>query len=646
MKISAPVRNILVLAVICIATFYCFRYTLGNQFTLWDDDYYVTNNVYIRSFCAENLKVLFTQDVTKNNYHPLCLLSLAVNYAFSGLNPSAYYLTNVLIHMANAILVFFLFIQLCRRLKMADAAGFFIATFGALWFAIHPMHVESVAWIAERKDVLYTFFYVLGLLTYLRYTDAGEKKWYWLTFLLFVLSCLSKPMAVVFPMSLLCVDVLLQRQGIKKLLLEKVIFFGAALFFGGLAFYTQHRNGAVASFDALTLSERIMYAGYGFLMYIWKLFVPANLSTFYPYPYRYITGSLPVIYYVAPFLALAVALLPGWLLWKRKSPFFRIYAFGMGFFIANIVFVLQFISVGSAIMADRYSYVAYIGLLFLVAYLVQLLVQKMPSLRLAVVVVLMFLSGGLAAMCYERTKVWHDSRTLLSDAIQKYPYRALLSYKWRGNFYYSIGEYDSAMMDFGLLESIHAADAKVKAKIEHIQLMKGLGSAAIPMGQRTVDAAGGKLYLDSVYTSLRAGDTLGAFRKYVVGYSKDPGIEKAIAANSFDLVQAGSYPQAIRQYDLLLKLNTGNAFYYFYRGVCYFGTGKLKEAIADWEIGVKMDSRDVQQSASYDLSVAYDSIGEAKKAYYYVTKAKSLGYNTSPDFVEKLRRKSEAAQKK
>src|SRR5205823_5915601 len=154
--------------------FICFRYTLHNEFTNWDDDYYVTNDPYIKALTPYNLKVIFTEDITKNNYHPLCMLSLAINYYFAQLRPMTYYLTNILIHIANAVLVFLLFLGLCRRLKVDENGGLFIAGFGALWFAIHPMHVESVAWIAERKDVLYAFFYIAGLLSYLRYISSQK----------------------------------------------------------------------------------------------------------------------------------------------------------------------------------------------------------------------------------------------------------------------------------------------------------------------------------------------------------------------------------------------------------------------------------------------------------------------------------------
>src|SRR5579872_7370645 len=225
MKNSFLIKQMLILCGICVLTFICFSYTQYNQFTNWDDDFYVTNDPYIKEFTPHNLKVIFTEDITKNNYHPLCMLSLAINYHFSKLDPRGYYLTNIGIHIANVILVFFLLLALCRRLKLDENSCLFITSFAALWFGIHPMRVESVSWIAERKDVLYAFFYFAAMLAYLRYIASNKWTWYVATFLLFVASCLSKPMAVVLPLSLLCIDFLLERPLKKKLLTEKILFF-------------------------------------------------------------------------------------------------------------------------------------------------------------------------------------------------------------------------------------------------------------------------------------------------------------------------------------------------------------------------------------------------------------------------------------
>ena len=636
-------KRTLVITLICVVTFICFRYTLGNQFTIWDDDYYVTNDPYIKAFTAENLKVIFTQDITKNNYHPLCMLSLAVNYFFAQLNPMTYYLTNILIHIANVLLVFFLFEQICVMLKTDEKAKLFIAGFGALWFGIHPMHVESVSWIAERKDVLYAFFYLLGLLAYLRFLKSDKTKWYWITFGLFLASCLSKPMAVVFPLSLLCVDMLMKRQLSQKLLVEKAVFFLFSLICGGMAFYTQNKTGAIASFGILTIQERFMYASYGFVMYVAKLFNPTELSTFYPYPYRFINGYLPSIYYAAPMLVAAIIGLPLFIAYKKSKENFRVALFGMGFFVANVIFVLQFISVGAAIMSDRYSYVAYIGLLFMTVYFLYEATKHFPAIKTVLTVALLVVSGVLSVLCYERTLVWHDSETLLTDAIERYPYRALLSYKWRGNYYFLKGELDKAMEDYNVLTTLHMADASVNNKIAQISMLKGTMPAGVAIPQAAQPVAGDDRYkanLDSSIAYSRAGDSVNAFKQYIKALRYNQGIEKTYAQTAFSCVQNKEYDAAIIQYNILMKINTSNPYYYFYRGVAYFSKNQMKTAIDDWQSALKMNNKDMEQSAAYNLSVAYDSVGNDSLAVYYVLMAKNSSYNVNEDFVEKLKKKN------
>jgi len=667
-------RKPLIIAAICIIVFICFRYTLHNQFTNWDDDYYVTHDEYIKAFTPHNLKVIFTEDITKNNYHPFCMLSLAINYYFTQLNPMSYYLTNILIHIANSVLIFLFFFQLCTRLKLDDFGCLFVAGFGGLWFGIHPMHVESVAWIAERKDVLYAFFSFLGLLAYLRYLNANEKKWYWATYFLFVASCLSKPMAVMFPVSLLCIDFLLNRDWSKKLVTEKIIFFATSLVCGSMAFYTQNKTGAIASFSTLTLAERVMYASYSFIMYVFKFFNPTYLSTFYPYPYRFINmddpsqpGRLHTIYYLAPFIALTLIFLPTYRAWKIKSPYFRVIGFGTGFFLANVIFVLQFISVGAAIMADRYSYVSYVGILFMAAYFAQEITRRMPDFKTGIILMLLAGSAGFGFLCYQRTFVWHNAETLLTDAVEKYPFKkdpekphdswnsgiALLSYKWLGNYYLDMGNLDEALKNYKILDTLRAADAKVVENMNRIYaLKKDFTHVVNPMNSIPDKPGAGsfKPYIDSVIIYCNQGDSLRAFRSFIAAYRVNQSSEKILAEIAFGDVQKQKFDESIAIYDVLMKLNTSNPFYYFYRGVGQFSKSKMNIAITDWEIAydiaVKVKSKDVMQSASYNLSVALDSAGNDIKAYDYLLKAKEVSYNVSPEFEAKIKAKRDAQMKK
>ncbi len=651
-------KNILILAAICVLTFICYRYTLNNQFTNWDDDYYVTNDPYIKEFTPHNLKVIFTEDITKNNYHPLCMLSLAVNYHFSQMDPMAYYLTNILIHIANVILIFFLVMQLCVRLKMDDNSKLFMASFSALWFGVHPMHVESVSWIAERKDVLYAFFYFAGLMTYIKFTDENKPKWYIITYLLFVASCLSKPMAVVFPFSMVALDFLLGRKLTKMLVLEKVIFVLSSLVCGGFAFYTQNKTGAIASFETLTLAERFMYASYGFIMYVSKLFNPTYLSTFYPYPFRYISGNLHVIFYASPFIAFAIMAVPIWLAknYFKNTLYFKVAGFGISYYLFNIMFVLQFISVGAAIMADRYSYVAYFGLVFLVVYFLNEIMKRYPVYKIPMLIVLLVLSAGLAYGTYERTYAWHDSESLQSDAIEKYPMKkdfdkphdeknsgiAMLSYKWRGNYYFDKGDFDKALEDYNVLVAIRSADAKVLDKVAVIYSNRKDYKKALETFDKSLEVQNDvwRTYIDRAMTYVLMGDSVNALKNYITGYRLNTKSEQLMSDSSFQYVQTKRYEPAIRQYNMLLMLNPNNPYYYFYRGVSYFNTSNVPAAMNDWVMSLKFNStKEVRQSASYNLSVAFDAYEKDSLAVYYAEMALASGYAVKPEFMQSLRDK-------
>jgi len=702
MKNILAYRKPIIIALICLITFICFSKSVHNEFTNWDDDAYVTKDEYIKAFTPENIKAILTEDITQNNYHPFCMLSLAVNFHFSQLNPEAYYVTNIVIHLLNVILVFFLFFELGARLKLTDAAKYFIASLGALLFGIHPMHVESVSWIAERKDVLYCFFYVAALLTYLKFLSEQKAKWYWITFALFLSSCLSKPMGVVFPMSLICIDFLLQRKLDKQLVKEKIVFFLFAFLLGVLAFYTQNKAGTIASFSKLTLPERIMYATYGYDMYLAKVFNPTYLSTFYPYPYRYVTGYLPGIYYAAPFLAIGIPAAVLYVTYKMNTAYFNVAAFGMGFFTVNVMFVLQFISVGAAIMADRYSYVSYIGFFFMIPYFLYELMQRLPSLKTAVYAIATLAVLLLGYGCYQRTDVWHNAETLCSDAIEKYPLRALLSYKWRGNYYRDQGDFDKALKDYNLLAALRSADmyvyqsmariysgkndytnayaaAQIAAKLQQDknyrpEPMPGQNITSInantgeihyadegngggqnaaqqpapgagqpPQGTAPAPGAqqGAPAPANQIPEDVRRTIAASATNKQKI----DPQVISRIAAMGYKFVQEQKFDSAIEQYNTAILLNNNNPYFYFFRGVSYFGKNEVNKAITDWTSAYGLPIDEVKKAAAFNLSVAYDTLNKDSMAVFYMQQAQQMGYQPPPGYADKLLKKKQSQQK-
>ncbi len=421
----------LCVGILVCCTFIAFFPCLQNGFVNYDDTVYVYENPYIQSLSSENLQRFFTKPMA-HNYHPLTMLSLAVNYQFSGLNPFGYHLTNLLLHLANVIWVFWLVYWLGgKRLELSIIVS--------LLFGIHPMHVESVAWVAERKDVLYAFFFLPALIAYIRYIKTRKGVFFVGALLLFLLALLSKPAAIILPVLLLLLDYWYKRSLWSiKVIIEKIPFFLLALLFSYWTLEAQKAEGAVVAMGAYPPFTRFMAACYGFSMYIIKMFVPHQLTVYYPYPY----GDFPPIYYVFPVLSVLIG---GVILYSLR--FTRAVFFGMVFYLINLLLVLQIVTVGGTIMSERYTYIPYIGLFFIVAWGCLRLITKWKQLRTTILIGLAVYSLILGIFTWNRCEVWKDSMSLWSDSISKIP--NVIAYNNRGELYFNQQRYDLALEDVG-----------------------------------------------------------------------------------------------------------------------------------------------------------------------------------------------------
>jgi 4-amino-4-deoxy-L-arabinose transferase-like glycosyltransferase len=228
---------------ISLVTVISFSPVFFNGFVEWDDWHYITHNALIKSLSFNNFWIWFTRPL-RGLYQPLIQFSFALNYAIDGLNPTIFHTTNLLIHTANSVLVFYFIMKLSKNR--------FVAILSAILFAVHPLHVESVAWATERKDTLYAFFFLAGLIYYQRYTRENTQKLYNLTFLMLGLSLLSKGSAVVFPVVLVLIDFVQKRKWYsQKILLEKAPFFILAVFYGLLTFWFHYHWGAARNHTGL-----------------------------------------------------------------------------------------------------------------------------------------------------------------------------------------------------------------------------------------------------------------------------------------------------------------------------------------------------------------------------------------------------------
>jgi Tfp pilus assembly protein PilF len=392
-----------VLLILVALVFFCYLPVWQNDF-VWDDNVYILGNDMVKNF---DLKAIFTEPAV-GNYHPLTMLSLAIEWALVKDQTWLYRLDNLLLHIANSWLVFKIF----RKLNQTFLVSFIVAVL----FAVHPLHVESVAWAAERKDVLYTFFQLLAFFYYLKFDESQNKFYYGISLLLFVASCMSKGMGVVLPAILIITDyVFLKKPLGMKALANKIPYFIITFLFGYIATQAQKEAGADAAgilSAVYTFGERLMLSSYAFCFYWIKTILPFNLYPFYPYPNKP-TGGLPSIYALA---LLGMIALVGVLYWfGRKDK--RIW-WAVAFFAIAISTVIQFpFPVGSALVADRYYYLSSIGPIFIIALIINQLYKK-SSVWLNIFYAIAFV---LCILTFIQARTWKNPYTLFSAAEKAYP---------------------------------------------------------------------------------------------------------------------------------------------------------------------------------------------------------------------------------
>jgi hypothetical protein len=337
------VRGFSLLAAILLATFFAYQPSLNGELTNLDDNLYISESPYIAPLDWRNVREIFSH-FHVGNYHPLAMISLSVDYAAGALKPRPYHRTNLTFHLLNTALCFWLVLALASGQPTADGGkanythGLEMAAISTLLFGLHTLHVESVAWVSERKDVLYTCWYLSALIAYVAYVRNLRTRraplLLLLTMVLFVLSLLSKGQAVALPLSLLAIDYLLHRPGRDKaLILEKAPFFALSLVFGVVAILAQQSVQSVSSGAPWALWHRLIFASYAYIGYLWKLLVPLDLSVLYPYP-PYRGGLLPAGYFGYPLLL--VLFVAGCVALNRRS---RMATFGILFYTVDQGFV-------------------------------------------------------------------------------------------------------------------------------------------------------------------------------------------------------------------------------------------------------------------------------------------------------------------
>jgi tetratricopeptide (TPR) repeat protein len=422
--------------VILVLTLVVFSRGLNNQFNNWDDTVYVTENPYI-DLNAANMSRSFTKGESHGMYVPVTALSLSMNYHFSQLSPKPYLITNLLIHLLNCLLLFIVVQKLFKDT--------WLTLFVGSLFALHPMQVESVSYVAGRRDVLYVMFYLAAMVHYLNYKETGHKKYIQYTFLFFTLSLFSKGQAIALPFTLMLIDYVTDKPfDLKRSAKQKVYFWVVAAVFMIITLVVKQQSKAFnlsGEVSDIPFMMKTLFAAYGFMMYICNLIIPFKLSLLHPYPQQLTISATLML----AFIFIGVVLYIVWKYRHTQKPM----VFGLLFFIVNIFLVLQIIPNSYGIMNDHYVYVAGVGIFISLYFLLRQLIASASTLSYLLVTVCVIMT----VLSLMRVPVFKNSITVFSDVIKKYP-DAYVAYNNRGNEYYNQGKINEALADFNKAISI------------------------------------------------------------------------------------------------------------------------------------------------------------------------------------------------
>ena len=431
-----------------LVVFLAYLPVLKYGFTNWDDPDYTLENLHIRSMDFGFFKWVFTS-ASVSNWHPLTIISYALDYRIWGLNPTGYHLTSIVFHALNTALVFLLSVRLAGFLPEGCGNGlkkFILPLVAALLFGLHPLHVESVAWVAERKDVLCGFFYMLSVLFYLEYSSSRKTSAYIAAFILFVLALMSKPMAISLPFALLLLDFYplgrLQKEA-RTAALEKIPFFMFSGVSAYLTIWAQKADGAIMTIAAYPLHFRIDTVVRACVFYLYKMILPINLAPFYPLTLRPDYFNRVFYIYAAVFMAITAFCV---LAAKRR----RVFLTAWLFYLVTLGPVSGLVQVGGQAAADRYTYLPLLGPFFLAGLGAQVLFNRLNRKVLKDIATGIITAAlvVLTVLTVKQAAVWKDSLTLWSHEIRLYPGRAPRAHLNRGLAYQDRGDLQKAIEDY------------------------------------------------------------------------------------------------------------------------------------------------------------------------------------------------------
>ncbi len=616
-KILMPVLICLALAILTVITFWQLK---DCGFINFDDNRYVYENAYVQSGLNWNSigqAFSFSSELMEKSghWHPVTWLSLMLDYQIFGLNPSGYHLINLLFHVLNTTLLFLILRRMTKTL--------WPSAFVAALFAIHPLHVESVAWIVERKDVLSTFFFMLTMGVYSYYVESPGFRRYFFVLLFFILGLMAKPMLVTLPFVLLLLDYWplgrfqetkldhrvhteafnsetsekqkkksKKKQAIKEilkikkpadpeykwsliypLLWEKVPFFVLSILLS-VVYISPQKGGAAAPIDMIPLFIRIGNAFISYTAYIGKMIWPSNLAVLYPYP------RLLVPWQVLGSISLLIAITLVVIRRVKRSPYL---AMGWLWYIGTLVPVIGIVQAGVQAMADRYTYIPLIGLFIMVAWGVPDLLKKWNYRKEILLTISILSILCLSIKTWTQVGYWQNNFTLYDHTL-KVTDNNWLAYNNRGVAYNGIGNYRQA------IEDLNRA-IEIKPDYEQAYNSRGVAYNGIGNYRQAIEDLNRAIEIkpdyEQAYNSRGvAYNTLGNYRQAIVDLNRaieiKPNSADAYNNRGIAYKSLGNYNQAINDYGRAIEIKPNSADAYNNRGNAYNGLGNYKQAIEDY----------------------------------------------------------------
>jgi tetratricopeptide (TPR) repeat protein len=625
---------------LCLTAITLIAFLQINQcdFVDFDDPEYVTYNVHIRhGISMEAIRWAFTTDYV-GNWHPLTWMSHMLDVQLFGLNPRWHHLTNLLFHMANTLLLFFVF----YRMTKSPWKSAFVAAL----FAIHPLHVESVAWVAERKDVLSTFFWMLTMWAYIHYVEHPKLGSYLAVVAFFALGLMAKPMVVTLPFVLLLLDYwplrrLEQKEpariirtaagkpvsddknnaesgreytdestakrgkeaGHKRrwtlarsLLLEKIPLFTLAAFSGIVTLIAQAKGGGVASFGEIPLAVRIANAFVSYAFYVEKMFWPANLAVFYPY--RHVMHLWQVLGAVIFFIAVSMTIM-------RTANKFPYLAVGWLWFAGTLVPIIGIVQVGGQAMADRYTYIPLVGLFVMAAWGIPDLLEKWFYRKEVLVATSALIFSFSLIVTWTQVGYWRNSIALYDHALEVTSHNVLIYYN-RGTTYGKLGNHIKAIEDF---------NSAIEINPKYADAFSNRGSAYSLLGDQ-----------------IHAIDDFNIAIKLYQSYAKlNPKLVNTYYNRGLVYSMLGNIEYAIIDFTNVINMNSKHADAFNDRGLSYSKIGNQTQAIEDFNMAIKINQSHMK--AFYNRGVAYHKLGDQRRATEDMKTAARLGNEDAKNYL-------------